>query len=226
MTVKSFRKAFVLNQSRSAKVLFAVSRDAAFQSRGSLYQRAFQAYQRERDFFRKCGKSEQRHPLVRASFVIPSGKNTSGGSLDDIPLSYSRLASRQTTLESVLYLAMFSNSIAEARSTVLHGKVKVNGFVIYTPNHILSPGDSVSCCLRTIKQSYRGREANGGKTSGDLIPFTIVPFASYPNYLEVDASAGSLIYLHRPDIGKKRSSIASPFEPGLHDLAMRSGRAF
>jgi hypothetical protein len=53
-----------------------------------------------------------------------------------------------------------------------------------------------------------------------------VPFAAYPDYLEVDVSAGCLIYLRNPDVGRRRSSVASPFEPLLHDLAMRSGRTF
>jgi hypothetical protein len=114
-------------------VLFAISRDAVFQPRGTLYQRAFQAFQRERDFFGKTGNRTRHQPLVRANVTSYGERGTlptSQSYLDGIPLSYTRLGSRQTTLDSVVYQALFSNSIAEARSNILHGKVKVNGFVV------------------------------------------------------------------------------------------------
>ena len=57
-------------------------------------------------------------------------------------------------LDVVLYRARFCHSMRSAQQYIVHGKVFVNGKVVYSKNYLLKPGDLVSVSLLSLERSY------------------------------------------------------------------------
>ncbi|RKP06879.1 hypothetical protein THASP1DRAFT_17886 [Thamnocephalis sphaerospora] len=127
-------------------------------------------------------------------------------------LTYAALERR---LDTVVFRCLFAPSVYAAKQMVRHGKVKVNGRKLAYPSYNLKDGDII-----TVEPSAIQMLSGEAGTDMEYTPKPYSqPFHFLPEYLEVDYTTCSAVFLRAPVSRPGRSEVPSPYPPEMHQLA-------
>ncbi|KAI8622653.1 hypothetical protein BC830DRAFT_1249602 [Chytriomyces sp. MP71] len=121
-------------------------------------------------------------------------------------------------LDVVVFRSHFASSIFEARTTVVHGHVRVNGEKCPYPARRLLPGDMVTINPNIQSQTdiLAAKHPNARRFHPQ--PY-MAPWMFIPAYLEVCYNTCSTIFLRTPLPQPSEVEIPSPHAPDMHSLA-------
>ncbi|KXN85970.1 Putative 37S ribosomal protein S4-like protein, partial [Leucoagaricus sp. SymC.cos] len=166
------------------------------------------------EYARRKRRTEESEKLISRKGMLPVGS-----------LMFSEVERR---IDTVIFWACFAESIYEARKSVVHGDVLLNGKKHTNANTRLAPGDMVSVnpsAIRFLKpQALPDKEyedVNGylklpNPDPNHETPFFLPHYASphlfIPAYIEPSFSTCSAIYVRHPTARPGYSEIPTPYD--------------